>query len=300
MKTDVICIGAAIVDILVQPCSEKVFQVGSYPCDEISMSAGGDALNEASILSKMGHNVELISIFGKDDAGYHLKNYCERHNIFVRPSCFKKEIKTGINTVLIKEDGSRHFLTNQNGSLRQLTLDDIPFDFKGKILSFGSIFVFPYLKDEELSSIFKIAKHRDMIVCADMTKCKNKETISDLKKTLPYIDYIFPNDEEAMLFTRTDSVEAAANALYLAGVNNVVITCGKKGCYVKNFELDEYIYPKEEVNCIDTTGAGDSFVAGFIHSLLQNKSIEECCEYANICGGKNIQYVGATTWIKGE
>lgn len=61
---EVICIGAAIVDIPLQPVSKNIFDVDSYPLERIAMTTGGDAINEATIISRLGHRTALISRVG--------------------------------------------------------------------------------------------------------------------------------------------------------------------------------------------------------------------------------------------
>ncbi len=58
---DVICIGAAIVDIPLQPVSKNIFDVDSYPLERIAMTTGGDAINEATIISRLGHRTALMN-----------------------------------------------------------------------------------------------------------------------------------------------------------------------------------------------------------------------------------------------
>ncbi len=53
-KAEIIIIGAAIIDILVRPADEAVFRTGSYPAEDIRMSTGADALNEATVLARLG------------------------------------------------------------------------------------------------------------------------------------------------------------------------------------------------------------------------------------------------------
>ena len=91
--------------------------------------------------------------------------------------------------------------------------------------------------------------------------------------------------------------DRAAEALLEAGVKNVIIKCGSKGCYVCNHEIKMYIPAVPNVNCIDTTGAGDSFAAGFIYGLSEGYSLEKCAEYANECGAKAVSVIGASEWI---
>ena len=63
-EAEIIIIGAAIIDILVRPADEEVFRTGSYPAEDIRMSTGADALNESTILSRMGKRVLLETVIG--------------------------------------------------------------------------------------------------------------------------------------------------------------------------------------------------------------------------------------------
>ena len=56
--------------------------------------------------------------------------------------------------------------------------------------------------------------------------------------------------------------------------------------------------PFRRVRCVDTTGAGDSFAAGFVYALSEGKSLRECAEYANQCGAKAVGSVGAVEWTE--
>lgn len=297
---DILVIGAAIIDVLVSPASEKVFCTGSYPADDIRMAFGADALNEASVLAGLGDNVRLETVIGQDRVGEHILKYCQDKGIEVAGGCVRRDIKTGINVVLVRENGERSFLTNRNGSLRSLELSDIRMPFPGdiRILCFASIFVFPHIGPKELEILFHQARSQGITVCTDMTKCKNGETAEELAPAFQYIDYLFANAEEAMLLTGEKTVEDACKRMRQSGAGCVIIKCGAEGCYLEN-EKESFRLPAAAgVRCIDTTGAGDSFTAGFIHSLLKGKNLEECAKYANWCGAQAVETIGATEWIE--
>ena len=57
-----------------------------------------------------------------------------------------------------------------------------------------------------------------------------------------------------------------------------------------------YVPAVPGVQCIDTTGAGDSFAAGFVYGISEGWEIRRCAEFANQCGAKAVAQVGATTW----
>lgn len=299
--SEIVVVGAAILDVLAQPVSEKVFQTGSIPVDDIRMSTGGDGLNEATVLSRFGKKVQLDTLLGEDEPGQLVKNHCQRCGISFGESVIQKEIPTGVNIVLVQEDGSRNFLTNPGSSLRSLSLEHIriPFPDETRILSFASIFVFPKLKNMELSEIFSVAKAQDMIICADVTKPKNNETLKDIGEALSYVDYLFPNYEEAMMVTGKENLNEIADDFLETGLRNIVIKCGAKGCFVKNAEQCFHMPAMANVNCIDTTGAGDCFAAGFIYGISEGHTLEECARFANACGGLAVENLGATTGIQG-
>ena len=298
-EPEIVIIGASILDVLAYPADEEVFCTGSSPAEDIRLSVGGDALNEATVLARLGMKVLLETVIGSGKAGKFIQDHCRDCGILLPADCVREDFSTGINVVLVSRDGSRHFLTNPHGSLRRLTLQDIhmPFPQSAKIVCFASIFVFPEIGPKELEVIFRTAGEQGKIVCADMTKRKKNETVEELAEALSYVDYLIPNDEEAMLITGENTVEEAAESLRRAGVKTVVVKCGSKGCYVCGREKCFWVPAEKNVKCVDTTGAGDSFMAGFLYALFQEKNLRDCARNGNYFGGKAVAVTGATDWL---
>ena len=92
---EIVIIGAAIIDVLAYPVNVKVFEMGSYSTEDIHMTTGADALNEATILAKKGRRVQLETVIGQDDAGKFIQAHCNDAGIMVRDACIKKDEKTG-------------------------------------------------------------------------------------------------------------------------------------------------------------------------------------------------------------
>ena len=297
---DITIIGAAILDVLAQPVDREVFETGSWPVEDLQMNIGGDGANEALVLAGLGKRVQLQTVLGSDLAGRMILARLRERGVSIEDSCVQEDMVTGINTVLIQKDGERCFLTNPKGSLRRLSLEHIrmPFPRDTRILCLASIFVSPLLGVKELETIFAQAKKQGITVCADLTKRKNGETARDMAPALRYIDYLLPNAEEAKLLTGEKTLEEAARVLQECGVTHVVVKCGSRGCYVLEEKTGYWIPPEHPVNCIDTTGAGDSFAGGFLAALLEGKDIRECARFANQCGGKAVSCVGAASWLE--
>ncbi len=300
MKKAVTVIGAAIVDVLVGPVNASVFEKGSMAMETTKMSFGGDALNEAVALSKLGVSVELVSKVGRDEAGDRVLHFLEKKGVDTSRVLQEEELSTGINVVLIDEAGERHFLTNPHGSLRKLSLQDIePYvDEAADIVSFASVFVSPLLDVETMECLFqKIKSKPGRVLVADMTKAKNGECLEDLKDLLPYIDYILPNEAELALLTGIDDAQENARLLVEAGVSCAVIKRGEKGCLIRTKDtcLEILAYPVERV--VDTTGAGDSFAAGFLWGLTQGLGLEECGYLACATASCTVECAGAVEGI---
>ena len=121
--------------------------------------------------------------------------------------------------------------------------------------------------------------------------------LEELEPVLPMIDYIFPNDTEAAFLTGISEsegdYEAMANNLLSRGIGHVIIKTGEKGCYAASKE-EHFAVPALKVPVVDTTGAGDNLVAGFMDALLKGLSFRECCEAGIRTAADSVQHLGAT------
>lgn len=301
-KLDVICVGTALVDIPLYPIDETILNHVSYPLEDISMKIGGDAINEATILTRLNNKVALMSLVGDDAPGHFIEDFSEKNGINTDYLKVQKDLTTSINIGLVQPDGERTFLNNRNGSLWKMTLDDINVDAirNAKILSLASIFNNPLLNGPALVTIFKQAVAMKMTICADMVKSRLGEDLNDIKEALGYVDFFFPNYDEASELTGKTDINEIADIFLDLGVKNVIIKLGKKGCFIKNSEIQMTVpaFVKEKSVKIDTTGAGDNFVSGFIAELINNQPIERCAYFGNAVAAVSIEKLGATAGVQ--
>lgn len=293
-------IGAAIADIIAGPVDKAVFETGSMPMNTIKMTYGGDALNESVIMSRLGLEVEIITKVGDDETGRNVISFLESNGVSCK-AVVDESIETGINIVLVDKDGQRSFLTNPLSSLRKLALEDVigRIDDMGDIVCFASMFVSPLLDIPAMLQIFEKVKSKPgRVLVVDMTTAKQGETIEDIRCLLPYIDYLIPNELEAKKLTGVDDPMANAKALVDAGVGCAIVKCGKDGCIINSDS--ECIRIPAYMDCVpvDTTGAGDSFVAGFVWGLSQGLSIADCGRYACAVSSCVVEAFGAHDGIK--
>ena len=282
---DVAVIGAAILDVVVPGAGPRVFETGSLPCPGLRLSTGGDAMNEAVALSRLGRRARLVSRVGNDAAGDLVLGVCAKNGIDVS-AVVRADVATGVNVVLVGEGGERSFLTDPQGSLRKIAPEDVlaaidaP-DFANiRAVCFASVFAYPLLTPV-LEDVFRRVKEKGPLLLVDMTRRKNGETLKDIAPALRYADYVFPNLDEAYLLTGTRDASTIARQF---------LACG-----VKNAAVEAVVSAVPGVRAVDTTGAGDNFAAGFIDALLRGESLVGCARWGNAVASLCVENVGATT-----
>ena len=305
---EAIIIGAGIVDIPLAPVDAGVFDVPSYPLARIPMLLGGDALNEALALARLGHRPALVSKVGEDAAGDVIVSALGQAG--VDTSCVARErgLDTGINIVLVRPDGERSFITSSSGSLRRLALADIlpaldaPSLAKAKIACLASLFVSADLSIDDTAELFGRFKAKGLTLCADTTRPKHGETLSDAVPMLSRLDYFFPNRAEGAWLTGQSEPDAIADALLDAGVGCVALKLGGEGCLIKRRDARYHVPACAGAKCVDTTGAGDTFAAAFIAALLEGRTLRDCGRWANAAASLCVESVGANSgaWTRAD
>lgn len=107
---EVVIVGAAITDLQVYPVRKNIIDVASYPAEKMIWTVGGDALNEATIITRMGHNVRLVSSVGNDAAAQVILSHCKANSINTEYLKLDDSKTTAINIGLIWQDGERTFI----------------------------------------------------------------------------------------------------------------------------------------------------------------------------------------------
>ncbi|MBQ2079105.1 MAG: carbohydrate kinase family protein, partial [Erysipelotrichaceae bacterium] len=165
-------LGASCIDILVDHIDSKTFLSGKYKADRIKTSFGGDALNEAVVLSYLKEDVSISTVIADDPMGVLIQNFLETKGITVS-NPIKQNVETYLSLVLIDENGERHFIGSKNGSLRSYCLEDVCIDEDCKIVSFASMFISPLFDDEQMGKLFSLIKEKGILLCVDCSSIKN-------------------------------------------------------------------------------------------------------------------------------
>ncbi|XP_037320770.1 adenosine kinase isoform X1 [Pungitius pungitius] len=161
-----------------------------------------------------------------------------------------------------------------------------------------------------LESILKVAKHaseNNKLFCMNLSAPFICQFFKDnLMQVMPYVDVLFGNETEATAFAKEqdfeteDIKEIAKKAQALPKVNTkrqriVVLTQGKDETVCQSDKVETFpvlkIDPKD---IVDTNGAGDAFVGGFLSELVMDKPIDQCVKAAHYAANVIIRRAGCT------
>ena len=297
MKTEVVCIGQAVIDCITRGREEDSFQKNVYRAESITLSTGGDAANEAFNLAAMGRKVRLVCGLGEDTAGMLMLDEAKRRGVDTSFITVSPTLQTPVANLMVNRDGSRSSVNSRATMLGDYApAEDV---VKGaKIVSLASLFRAPLDKKEVIEALVRSAKAEGAVVCAD-TKLPTyrKLCLEDLKDILPLIDYMFPNENEGAYYTGETRLMEMAEKIRSYGVKNVVIKAGEKGCAACG-EKEQFFMDSLPVKAVDSSGAGDSFVSGFLSALLDGKGFRECCAAGTKYAADCVQRVGAVAPVR--
>ncbi len=251
-------------------------------------SSGGSAANTIHGLAMLGADTGFIGSIGRDDTGDFFENDMKKAG--VNTLLIRRNSPTGTAVALITQDSERTFATHL-GAATELNSDDLnPLLFEGyDILYLEGYIINNFQLVEKACSI---AHSKNMLVALDLASYnvveEHKESFS--KIVSEYVDILFANEQEALAFTGLDGEKALPSLSEISPT--VILKIGAEGSWLKT--ADETIkisaYP---VKCVDTTGAGDLYAAGFLYGYANGFPLEKCGILGSFLAGKVIEIIGA-------
>jgi len=287
-----------MLDIITQPISRWPDRGGAVNSETTELVLGGMALNTAVAIAKLGKvPVGLISCIGHDVSGQILKTGLKELNIDITHMCFTNFENTGVAICFTHPDGERSFVLCMaaNNKLNESNIDFDAFN-DGDFLHIGGAMIMEGTRGEGLASILKKVRAQKITVSVDTCWDGTNQWGNILAPCLPYCDILLTNDEEAKRYSGKDNIDDAIKYFSSCGPKVVVVKMGNNGALIQSKDFCGII-PIFNVNAVDTTGAGDSFAAGFLFGLFNNWSIEQSAIFASAVGAKCVTAYGATTGV---
>ena len=291
----VLCIGAAVIDVLARPIGPQAEWKEKQRISEIAIRAGGDAVNEGIFLAKLGMEPGVNICIGKDTNGGMLCGVLQQSGVDISFVREKEDHPTGTAIVLVDEKAERHIFS-VDGAHASICRDDLPEKLPDGLqaISLASLFGMDHLEEDGLEDFLINARSLGVLTFADMLSDKYGRGLNGIRHLIPQLDYFLPSDYEAMALTGSKTVPECAAMLRELGAGTVVIKCGGDGVYVCSPDYQGQI-PAMPVKPLDTTGAGDCFAAVFIACTLKGMSAEQACRTACAAASYSTQFAGAST-----
>ncbi len=261
------------------------------PKEKVFIS-GGDVPNTITALATLGIPAILSGKIGEDNFGGIYEKQLKESNVI---SDLKKgKLPTGSSIISISEDAERTMNTYL-GACQHYNENDINEDLlkNSQYLYFtGYMWDTKSQKDSILKAI-KIAKSNSIKVVFDVADPfavkRNKEEFINLIKTC--VNIVFANEEESKILLDKETPEEAI--IKLSEICDIaVVKMGSQGALIKQKEETIKI-PINKVAAIDSTGAGDTFAAGFIYGLYNHFSLEESGIFASYLASQMVTIKGA-------
>lgn len=266
--------------------SKRIYDAVFSPKSEIS--TGGSVANSMRTLAGLGGNAGYMGKIGNDKLGRLFKEAFEKKGI--TPHLHYSEKSTGLVMGLVSPDSERTMATYL-GAASDLT----PAEFTPDVFSgYHYAYMEGYLifNHDLIKTGVEMAKATGLKVAIDLASFNVVEANLDFLKELikTSVDIVFANEEEAKSFTGKEPLEALHEIAQLCEI--AIVKVGKEGSYIKRGQ--EMVNVESIVaNAIDTTGAGDSYSAGFFYGLTHNCDLATCGKIAAYVSGKTVEVMGA-------
>ena len=256
-------------------------------------AGGGSAANSMFALSQFGARVFYSCKVANDEAGHFYMKELGEHNIETNLGLERPEGTTGRCLVMVTPDAERTMLTSL-GISETVSIDELHLDAVGQsryVYVEGYLVTSPSAK----SAVLDLKRH------AREAGVKFAMTFSDPAMVEYFrdgvnefigegVDLLFCNEKEAMLWSGTDTLEAACEAL-TGKAKQFAVTLGAKGA--KLFDGERYIdVAPHHVRAVDSNGAGDMFSGAFLYGLSKGYDFETSGKIASLASSLVVSQFG--------
>lgn len=272
-----IAIGEALIDFIPGEKSKPIKNVSAfYP------NVGGAPANVCGAFTKLGGKSEMITQLGNDPFGDKIIDEFEKYGIGHSYVSRTDKANTSLAFVALREDGNREFSFYRNpGADMLLSPESIKEEWfdDGYCLHFCSVSLGDFPMKYAHKKAIEIALKKNMIISFDpnirlpLWKDENKLRAAVLE-FMPLAHIVKISDEEIEFITGKKNVSDAKDILFRGNTKIVLYTKGAEGAEFYRTH-DNGNSACENVQAVDTTGAGDAFIGSFLYKLYKNNITAE-------------------------
>jgi sugar/nucleoside kinase (ribokinase family) len=291
---DVLVMGEINPDVIVRAAdpTPAFGQVERF-VDSIDLVIGSSSAIFACGAARLGLRTAFVGVVGDDPMGRFMLDAMRARGVDVAGCRVDREVPTGASVILTS--GSDRAILTAPGTMPILRDEDVPEALfaSARHVHVGSVYQLDALRPR-LAARLGAARRAGLTTSADCNWDPRETWDGGLWEILRETDVFLPNAAEAMRITGTHDVEAAARALVAAGPRVVTVKCGMDGAIAVERDGTLTTVPSLAVDAVDTTGAGDSFDAGFVAGFLAGRPVFDCLALGVAAGALSTLGIGGT------
>ncbi len=277
MTAEVLCFGNMQCDVLCRVVNAMPPPGETRRIEAIELALGGNGATVAAVLGRLGVPVDLAGYGGADLIGERFRAMLAEAGVGVELYPLHPTAPSGLSVVTVAENGERS-IVYVNGANGEMDLDDVPDSWLvgRKVVFVGSLSALPRFSGAAVGRLFARARaHGAMTVLNAGWVQGEQGGLAYLAPALAAADYFVLSVDEGRNLTGHTLPDQMLQAIERETRGAVVLTLGADGCRVRGAGglVTVPAYPVEALDC---TGAGDSFLAGFIAGLVQSWPLVDC------------------------
>ncbi|MDQ3928557.1 MAG: PfkB family carbohydrate kinase [Chloroflexota bacterium] len=269
---DVITCGEMLIDFV-----STVSGVTLQEAPAFEKAPGGAPANVAVGLARLGIPTGFIGKLGDDEFGRFLQSVLDSNGVDTSRLLLTEEARTALAFVSLRQDGEREFMFYRHPSADMLFAPyevHVPYIARARVFHYGSITLGAEPSASATLHAAVVARENGLFVSYDpnlrLNLWPSEEAAREgMLRGWEHAHLIKISEEEAAFLTGKDDIEQAAEELWHDNLRLLAITQGGQGSTVFTPNVGVYV-PSFEVQVVDTTGAGDAFLAGLLFSLYPN------------------------------
>ena len=288
---DVLVVGDLNADLILSGDVTPAFGQVEKLLDDVNLTIGSSAAIFACGAARLGLRTAFVGKVGDDTFGRFMIEALMARGIDTSGVVIDSTIKTGLSVILSRRT-DRAILTYL-GSIAALRFPEIDLALlqRARHLHLGSFFLLDALRPD-IPKFFKTARASGLSVSLDTNYDPTEKWNGNLMDTLGQVDIFLPNETELLRITRANEVQTGLQALS-ERVPLIALKRGAEGALAQQGTAS-YSAQSIAVDVLDTTGAGDSFDAGFIYGYLNGWHIPRSLRLGCVCGALSTQGFGGT------
>lgn len=288
---DLIVVGEINPDLILRGDVTPAFGQVEQAVDAADLTIGSSSAIFACGAARLGLRVAFVGVVGDDLFGRFMCDQLAARGVDISAVVVDPDLRTGLSVILSR--GADRAILTYAGSIAALRYDQIDLSLLGRArhLHLGAFFMLDALRPD-VPRLFAEAKARGLTVSLDTNYDPAGRWDDGLRAALPNVDLFLPNETELCAIAGSDDQEHALATL-ATRVPIVAAKLGARGGVARQGAAIARA-PALPVAVADTTGAGDSFDAGFVYGFLHGWSLGECLRLACACGSLSARAAGGT------